>query len=686
MRESVRILACLFLLAPGLRSDGAQSVRLAAGTGRAAVPVFSGSGNLYLAGPDGAGGFELVPSGTAPGSDPAASGGILEAPSLGVSARTAPAGEIGVLWARTNGAVYEIIYGRFDGGRLLGRNVVRSADFPLFSPDLAYGADSQPWAVWIQRREGRDEVVVADIGRERSWVVNGPGLPNALGPKLLVKGDREAWAFWTGGGVGHDRVFSASLLGESWTLPRPIRPDAPYPQTSPAACLDAAGRPIVAWSEYDGNDYEILASFWTGAAWTAAEHVTDNADADLTPAIAFVPSAGPALFWSKTSRQGHAVGSSLRLDGAWSSETVIDGFRKDPMRSLGLASSGGRFGLFWSSGDEAVSRMIGLGEILQRAARGPETAGRGAAAPPFDPYRDENQYTTFGDSITYAEEHGYQPSLEANLVAKFGAARIWNEGVGGESTAEGLIRTDEAIAAHSSRYLLLMEGTNDVIFLDISMETAAFNLEEMARRGLRAGILPLIATIIPRKDAYWTTPPFQSRIVELNGRIRMLTAALAIPLVDQYETFMSYPEANGGWKSLILDDGVHPNAKGFTVMSGVWFGGIVSLPFPPVNVRAGRAANKILFYRQAGNLLLWRNSSKLDPAKIVAYRIYRKAPADAKFPAAYLGAVPFQRATLEFRFFDSTIETARSYHYVITALRADGVEGPCSDIARDDII
>jgi hypothetical protein len=124
---------------------------------------------------------------------------------------------------------------------------------------------------------------------------------------------------------------------------------------------------------------------------------------------------------------------------------------------------------------------------------------------------------------------------------------------------------------------------------------------------------------------------------------------------------------------------------GFEIMAGAWFAGISILPFPPVNLRAARGINKILFRRQPGNVLLWRSSSKLEPAGIVAYRIYRKEPEDAFFPAAHLASVPFQRTALEFRFFDSAIDVNRVYQYVITALRADGVEGPCSGIAQDDI-
>jgi lysophospholipase L1-like esterase len=185
--------------------------------------------------------------------------------------------------------------------------------------------------------------------------------------------------------------------------------------------------------------------------------------------------------------------------------------------------------------------------------------------------RNANQYVGFGDSITYAEDRGYIPLLENLLLQRYDAAKVWNAGEPGETTAEGLARIERIIAATQSLYMLLMEGTNDVIFLDISMDAAAFNLEEMARKCLRSGMLPLIATIIPRNDWRWYSSVYQNRIFDLNARIRSLASSLGIPIVDQFNVFYDYPASAGGWKSLLLDDGVHPNSKGYEVMAGAWF-------------------------------------------------------------------------------------------------------------------
>ena len=166
----------------------------------------------------------------------------------------------------------------------------------------------------------------------------------------------------------------------------------------------------------------------------------------------------------------------------------------------------------------------------------------------------------------------------------------------------------------------------------------------------------------------------------------LLAGSLGIPFVDQYETFMSYPASEGGWQDLLLEDGVHPNEVGFQVMAEAWLGGIVRLPFPPMFCRASRAVNRTVFTRRTGNLLVWRNSAKIDPSVILAYRIYRKDPGDPAFRGQSLALVPFRRSLGEFHFFDAAIDPTRSYQYVITAIRTDGIEGPCSDVSQDIIL
>jgi lysophospholipase L1-like esterase len=269
------------------------------------------------------------------------------------------------------------------------------------------------------------------------------------------------------------------------------------------------------------------------------------------------------------------------------------------------------------------------------------------------------------------------------LRQRYGTSTLWNEGIGGETTVEGLARFDAAVAAHASRYLMLMEGTNDVIFGDISMDTTAFDLGEMSRRAVQAGVLPLLATIIPRKDWYWTTPVFQARIFDLNAKIRTRAASQKIPLVDQFNVFYYYPTTDGGWQSLILPDGVHPNPKGFDVMAAAWLDGIKILPFPPSELRLARELDKVLFAERTYNVLRWRNNPKCETDQIAGFRIYRKERLDSAAAYQLAATFSFLAPVTDYRFLDANIVPGRTYSYVITALRKDGIEGPASVMVFD---
>jgi hypothetical protein len=215
------------------------------------------------------------------------------------------------------------------------------------------------------------------------------------------------------------------------------------------------------------------------------------------------------------------------------------------------------------------------------------------------------------------------------------------------------------------------------------MDTSAYNLDQMVQKAMTAGVLPLIATIIPRKDWHWSDPFYQNRIFDLNTRIRAVAAGRKIPRVDQFNVFYYYSSADGGWQSLILDDGVHPNPKGFDVMAATWLDGITILPFAPVGLRLTRESDRILFAERLYDVLRWQNSPKSAAGQIVGFRIYRKERADSVQAFALVTTIAYLDAATDYRYLDGQIVKDRAYAYLITALRKDGVEGPASALIVD---
>lgn len=55
--------------------------------------------------------------------------------------------------------------------------------------------------------------------------------------------------------------------------------------------------PHLAWSWWDGTDYEIVVSRWTGSQWSAWEQITDNGVDDLDPAITLGTDGTTQVTW-----------------------------------------------------------------------------------------------------------------------------------------------------------------------------------------------------------------------------------------------------------------------------------------------------------------------------------------------------------------------------------------------------
>jgi len=600
---------------------------------------------------------------------------VLPTSALAPVAKRSGSGSIGIVWERHEGGWSEIHFGRIPEDGTLSSSAVVSSSQPLFSPDLDFDGADAPWITWIEE-DGRDfRVRVADLALSRTWTVNGPYTASALNPEILASGRGEVWVFWTGRDRGRDEIFGCVRRGEIWSGPFRLNKDDRYPHLSQSAALDAGGNPRVVWSAYDGRDYEIFSSAWNGARWSPEERITDDIGADTSPVIAFVGGTIPLIAWSRSFGGASFLFARYKERADWSAEIEIVADRRNPIRFPKIAVLGDRIGLTWETGGNVESLLTGF---IDLAGGTKAVSSSLVMAAPAAAARDENQYTTFGDSITYADNDGYQIRLKPLLVQKYGSAILWNEGRDGETTMGGLTRIDQVIAARAAKYLLLMEGTNDVIFLQISMDTAAFDLEEMAMKSQRAGMIPLISTIIPRSDWHGTIPFYQGRIIDLNDKIRRFAEARRFRLVDQYDVFMSYPDSLGGWTAL-TDDGVHPNLIGYEVMAKAWFSGIVvqKSPHPPPSLSLstqldGTGTRKI-------NALSWQANPENAAVPLRYYRVYRKQAGQEDMFYAFLASV--SSGTLQHE--DAGLDVKTKYAYRLTALSQWNDEsGPSPSVAE----
>jgi lysophospholipase L1-like esterase len=192
-------------------------------------------------------------------------------------------------------------------------------------------------------------------------------------------------------------------------------------------------------------------------------------------------------------------------------------------------------------------------------------------------------FLAFGDSITAGTKsdpvtlrlvpaaYAYTVLLETRLRSRYTLQNpiVWNEGVGGEFTTQGLVRLRPLLQQFRPEVLLLMEGTNDLLDGSRGADTAIVNLRQMIAIAKSLNVQVALATIPPqRPNGVRNRGAVAALIPSFNDRIRALAASEAITLVDVY----------AGMKdnlNLIGVDDLHPTELGFSVIADTFYEAVV---------------------------------------------------------------------------------------------------------------
>ena len=182
----------------------------------------------------------------------------------------------------------------------------------------------------------------------------------------------------------------------------------------------------------------------------------------------------------------------------------------------------------------------------------------------------------FGDSITQglkrdaagnewgitspangARVGGYEPPLESKFSQSTKhTAYVYNWGVGGEWTEDGVNRIDGVLSSRSAQFILIMEGANNIIsYGDGSANQVKFDLGVMIDKARASGVEPILATVTPISGR--NTPA-------LNDLIKGLAIEKNVLLADQYTAINSNLALYGS------GDGIHINATGDDKMADTW--------------------------------------------------------------------------------------------------------------------
>lgn len=166
-----------------------------------------------------------------------------------------------------------------------------------------------------------------------------------------------------------------------------------------------------------------------------------------------------------------------------------------------------------------------------------------------------------GDSIT----EGWR------LNEYFTGRDFVNRGIAGQTTLQMIARFRQDVAALNPKAVVVLGGTNDVA-AGLPANQIEENLATIGDLAKEHGIKAAFASILPVSDYHKDTdaknemtlthPP--ATITAINNWLRAYCQSQGFIYIDY---FAAMADASGSMQADLSDDGLHPNAKGYRVMS-----------------------------------------------------------------------------------------------------------------------
>jgi len=173
---------------------------------------------------------------------------------------------------------------------------------------------------------------------------------------------------------------------------------------------------------------------------------------------------------------------------------------------------------------------------------------------------NQNRVVFMGDSITEGWSQLY-PKY-------FGQRGYINRGISGQTTPQMLIRFKPDVIDLDPFVVVILAGTNDIAGntgpSNIKMITD--NIFSMSHLAKAYGIKVVLSSILPVYEYEWAKEikDVPSIILALNDKLKEFAISNNMEYLDYYSAVVN---ATGGLMEEYSPDGVHPNIKGYEVMS-----------------------------------------------------------------------------------------------------------------------
>ncbi|MGB0790078.1 MAG: GDSL-type esterase/lipase family protein, partial [Flavobacteriaceae bacterium] len=144
-----------------------------------------------------------------------------------------------------------------------------------------------------------------------------------------------------------------------------------------------------------------------------------------------------------------------------------------------------------------------------------------------------------------------------------------NRGISGQTTPQMLLRFRQDVIDLKPKAVVILAGINDIAENTgpISLEDIAANIESMIELSIVHGIHPLVCSVLPANNFPWRPEILpREKVIKLNELLLALSEKHQATYVDYYTSTV---DTEGGLKSDLGYDTVHPNDKGYKVLEPI---------------------------------------------------------------------------------------------------------------------
>jgi acyl-CoA thioesterase-1 len=203
--------------------------------------------------------------------------------------------------------------------------------------------------------------------------------------------------------------------------------------------------------------------------------------------------------------------------------------------------------------------------------------GRMPVCGPFAQFynKDSINIVTFGASTVEGVPAplNFQAPLKSFLenCYKGKSVVISNNGIAGETTSEGLIRFDQAIA-NKTGFLMILMGANDAIQIadgKAKLNTPIDNMRDMIQRAQKKKLTVIVGTLQYFVDPGGRSP--EARLAQRRNRVIDQINAAYVNLVKEFDIRLADFNTVIGRNKQLYSDNIHPNARGYQVLAYVFF-------------------------------------------------------------------------------------------------------------------